>query len=172
MAFDEMFVQVLELLQRQGWVSYRTLRRRFGLDEAALAALTQALLETQPVTVDDTGSHLVWQGEPRPAATPTWTWDVVPAAPSVAGAAPWPLGGDRSHRLSPLVGRAQEVALLRACWAQVQAGQGQVVALQRRGRHWQVAPGTGSQLRTSLVPRMDTGRVVACPPPNTARLLP
>jgi tetratricopeptide (TPR) repeat protein len=137
MAFETVLAQVLELLQRQGWASYRTLRRRFGLDEAALAALTQALTETQPVTMDATGTRLLWQGELRPAATPTRTWaggpsaasPPPPAALSVTGAALPPLGGARQRRVSPLVGREQEVALLRARWAQVQAGQGQVVAL-------------------------------------------
>ena len=66
MAFDETLKQVLVLLQRQGWASYRTLQRRFGLDEAALVVLTQHLLATQPVAVDDTGTRLVWHGELRP----------------------------------------------------------------------------------------------------------
>jgi predicted ATPase len=126
---NEVLAQVLELLQRQGWASYRTLRRRFGLDEAALAALIPALTATQPVTVDATGTRLVWQGELWPAAAPTRTWDVVPSTPSMGGAAPQPRGGERRRGGAPLVGREQEMALLRACWAQVQAGQGQVVAL-------------------------------------------
>src|SRR5262245_49042629 len=137
MASDEVYARVLELLQRQGWASYRTLQRRFGLDEAALSALTQHLLATQPVAVDDTGSRLLWQGELRPAAGLTRTSEVAPtvvhasppAVPSVAGAAPGPRGGERRRGLTPLVGRAQEVELLRARWAQVQAGQGQVVGL-------------------------------------------
>src|SRR5262245_11678535 len=129
MPFDQVLPQVLELLARQGWASYQTLRRRFGLDEAALAALTQHLLATQPVTVDDTGTRLVWQGELRPASGPTRSIDMVMATPSVAGAALQPRGGERRRGLTPLVGRAQEIELLLARWAQVQAGQGQVVGL-------------------------------------------
>jgi predicted ATPase len=137
MTSDEVYGRVRELLQRQGWASYQTLRRRFGLDEAALAALTQHLLATQPVAVDDTGSRLVWQGELRPAAGLIRPRDVVQATaptlplavPSVAGAAPGPLDGERRRGLTPLVGRAQEIELLLARWAQVQAGQGQVVGL-------------------------------------------
>lgn len=60
MTFEAILAQVLELLQRQGWASYRTLRRRFGLDATALAALRQQLVDTQPVTVDDTDTRLVW----------------------------------------------------------------------------------------------------------------
>src|SRR5215468_11250890 len=109
MSFETVLAPVLELLQRQGWASYQTLRRRFGLDEAALAALTQHLLATQPVAVDDTGTRLVWQGELRPATGPTLTADVVPSAPSVVGAAPWPLADDRRRAMAPLIGRAQKV---------------------------------------------------------------
>ena len=129
MPFDYVLPQVLELLVRQGWTSYQTLRRRFSLDEAALAALTQHLLETQPVTVDNTGTRLLWQGELRPSSGPTRPIDVVTAALSVAGAAPEPLRGARRQWVTPLVGRTQEVELLRARWARVQAGQGQVVGL-------------------------------------------
>ena len=39
MTFDEVLAQVLELLQREGRVSYRALKRRFGLDEAYLEDL-------------------------------------------------------------------------------------------------------------------------------------
>src|SRR5438093_1129777 len=129
MTSDEIYARVLELLQRQGWASYQTLRRRFGLDEAALAALTQHLLATQPVAADDTGSRLLWQGELRPTPGPTRTWDVAPtvvpasppAVPSVADAVPQPRGGERRRGLTPLVGRAPEVELLLARWAQIQA---------------------------------------------------
>src|SRR5262245_33203642 len=129
MTLEAVLTQVLNLLQRQGWASYQTLRRRFSLDEAALAALTQYLLATQPVTVDDTGTRLVWQGELRPTTRPTLTADVVPAAPSVVGATPWPLADDRCRAVAPLISRAQEMELLLARWACVQAGQGQVVGL-------------------------------------------
>ena len=137
MTLEAVLTQVLNLLQRQGWASYQTLRRRFGLNEAALAALTQHLLATQPVTVDDTGTRLLWQGELRPAPGPPRTWEVAPtvvpasppAVPAVVGAAPQPRGGERRRGLTPLVGRAQEIELLLARWAQVQAGQGQVVGL-------------------------------------------
>ncbi len=36
MNFDEMLEQVLALVQRQGRVSYRALKRRFDLDDAYL----------------------------------------------------------------------------------------------------------------------------------------
>jgi hypothetical protein len=39
MTFDEILAQVLDLLQRRGRVSYRTLKRRFALDDAYLEDL-------------------------------------------------------------------------------------------------------------------------------------
>ena len=36
MTFDEVLAQVLDLLQRQGRVSYGALKRRFALDDAYL----------------------------------------------------------------------------------------------------------------------------------------
>ena len=39
MTFDEILAQVLDLLQRQGRVSYRALKRRFDLDDAYLEDL-------------------------------------------------------------------------------------------------------------------------------------
>jgi hypothetical protein len=89
MTFEAVLAQVLELLQRQGWASHRTLRRRFGLDAAAWAALTQQLVATQPVTVDEVSARLVWQGELRPAAAPTQIWDRVPSAPGPRGRPCW-----------------------------------------------------------------------------------
>ena len=46
--------------------------------------------------------------------------------------------------LTPLVGREQEVGLLRERWAQVKEGVGQVSAAQWRSRHRQIAPGAGA----------------------------
>jgi hypothetical protein len=39
MTFDAMLAQVLDLLQRQGRVSYRALKQRFDLDDAYLEDL-------------------------------------------------------------------------------------------------------------------------------------
>jgi hypothetical protein len=39
MTFDEVLTQVLELLRRDGRVSYRALKRRFDLDEEYLEDL-------------------------------------------------------------------------------------------------------------------------------------
>jgi class 3 adenylate cyclase/predicted ATPase len=64
MAFDDVLAQVLEILQRQGRVSYGALQRRFGLDDAYLADLKTELIEAQRLAVDEAGRILVWCGAP------------------------------------------------------------------------------------------------------------
>ena len=48
MNFDEMLAQVLELVQRQGRVSYRAIKRRFDLDDDYLADLREDILLNDP----------------------------------------------------------------------------------------------------------------------------
>ncbi len=62
MEFYEVVGQVLELLQRQGRVSYRALKRQFGLDDEYVEDLKDEILYVHPV-VDDNGRGLVWTGE-------------------------------------------------------------------------------------------------------------
>ena len=47
MTFDETLVRVLELLQREGQVSYRALRRRFDLDEEYLEDLKAEIIQAK-----------------------------------------------------------------------------------------------------------------------------
>jgi class 3 adenylate cyclase/predicted ATPase len=61
MTFDEVLAQVLELLKRQGRVSYSALKRRFDLDDDYLNDLKDELLYVHPVK-DDEGRGLVWTG--------------------------------------------------------------------------------------------------------------
>jgi len=74
MTFDELLAQVLELLQRQGRVSYGALKRRFDLDDAYLEDLKTEIIEAQQLAVDEQGRILVWTGEaavtPAPASAP------------------------------------------------------------------------------------------------------
>src|SRR5215475_13318985 len=76
MTFDEVLAQVLDLLQRQGRVSYRALKRRFGLDDEYLEDLKAELIDAQRLAVDEEGKVLVWTGDtgltapaPSPSAT-------------------------------------------------------------------------------------------------------
>src|SRR5215475_14469166 len=61
MTFDEVLTQALELLKRQGRVSYRALKMRFDLDDEYLDVLKEELLYVHPVR-DDEGRGLVWTG--------------------------------------------------------------------------------------------------------------
>src|SRR5262245_51090180 len=62
MTFDEMLAQVLDLLQREGRVSYRALKRRFGVDDDYLADLKDEIIEANQLAVDERGTVLVWTG--------------------------------------------------------------------------------------------------------------
>ncbi len=62
MTFDEILTQTIDLLQRQGRVSYGALRRRFELDDAYLQDLKDELIEAQRLAVDEEGRILVWTG--------------------------------------------------------------------------------------------------------------
>ena len=62
MTFEEILDQAIAMLQRRGRLTYSTLQRQFQLDDAALAALKDELLYSQPHVVDDVGRGLVWAG--------------------------------------------------------------------------------------------------------------
>ena len=66
MTFDETLIRVLELLQREGRVSYRALRRRFDLDEEYLEDLKAEIIQAKKLAVDEDGAVLVWTGDPAP----------------------------------------------------------------------------------------------------------
>src|SRR5512132_2472080 len=71
MTFDEILNQVLDLLQRQGRVSYRALKRRFDLDDDYLEDLKAELIKAQRLAVDEDAEVLVWAGGPRTAVPPS-----------------------------------------------------------------------------------------------------
>src|SRR5216683_215714 len=62
MTFDEMLTQIIDLLKRQGRVSYGALKRRFDLDDDYLNDLKDELLYVHPVR-DDEGRGLIWTGD-------------------------------------------------------------------------------------------------------------
>jgi hypothetical protein len=53
MTFEEILVQVVELLRREGRVSYRALKRRFNLDAEDVADLKDELIEAKQLAADD-----------------------------------------------------------------------------------------------------------------------
>jgi class 3 adenylate cyclase/predicted ATPase len=62
MTFDDILAQIIDLLKRQGRVSYSALKRRFDLDDDYLNDLKDELLFAHPV-VDEDNRGLVWTGE-------------------------------------------------------------------------------------------------------------
>src|SRR5262245_45986535 len=70
MTFDEILTQVLELLQRDGRVSYRALRRRFDLDEEYLEDLKAEIIQAKKLAVDEGSAVLVWTGGSTTASAP------------------------------------------------------------------------------------------------------
>src|SRR5262245_43167970 len=63
MNFDEILTQVLDLLRRQGRVSYGALKRRYALDDGYLQDLKDELIDAQQVANDEDGKVLVWRGD-------------------------------------------------------------------------------------------------------------
>jgi class 3 adenylate cyclase/predicted ATPase len=62
MKFYEVVEQVLALLQREGRVSYRALKREFGVDDDYLDDLKAEIIKAKRLAVDEEGEVLVWTG--------------------------------------------------------------------------------------------------------------
>ncbi len=70
MEFYEVFERVVDLLRRQGRVSYRALKRQFALDDDYLEDLKAELIAAKRLAVDEQGTVLVWIGESTTPAPP------------------------------------------------------------------------------------------------------
>jgi hypothetical protein len=57
MTFDEILVQIIDLLQRQGRVSYGALKRRYDFDDAYLEDLKDEMIHAQRLRVGS--QHIV-----------------------------------------------------------------------------------------------------------------
>jgi class 3 adenylate cyclase/predicted ATPase len=78
---DELVTAVVALLQREGRVSYRMLKRRFGVDDAYLEDLKDELIYAKRLAVDEDGKVLVWIGEGQGIAAQTIT-PLTPQSPA------------------------------------------------------------------------------------------
>ena len=63
MEFYDLLDQVLELLRSRGRVSYRALKRQYGLDDALIEDLKDEILYSQPQVAEDGDRGLVWTAE-------------------------------------------------------------------------------------------------------------
>ena len=86
MTFEEILNQAIALLQRQGRVSYRALKRQFDLDEAYVEDLKLELIEVHQVAVDQNNTMLVWIG--GAAASPPAAADTALVQARAPGMAP------------------------------------------------------------------------------------
>jgi class 3 adenylate cyclase/predicted ATPase len=68
MTFDELLEQIIVLLRRDGRVTYRALKRRFGLDDDYLTDLCGEIVKAKRLAVDEDGEVLVWIGQGSPAS--------------------------------------------------------------------------------------------------------
>lgn len=82
MTFEEVLDQAMDMLRRRGRVTYRTLKRQFSLDDAALDDLKEELVFANPHIADEEGRGLVWMGEDDTRSTPART-SSRPAQPEV-----------------------------------------------------------------------------------------
>jgi class 3 adenylate cyclase/tetratricopeptide (TPR) repeat protein len=82
MDYDAVLAQVLDLLQREKRLSYRVLKRRFGLDDDDLEDLKEDLIYAKQLAVDEDGRVLVWtsasEAMPPPASPPGRALDRIP----------------------------------------------------------------------------------------------
>jgi class 3 adenylate cyclase/tetratricopeptide (TPR) repeat protein len=60
--FEEVLSRAIAMLQRQGRVSYRALKRQFDLDDSYLEDLKAEIIDVHQVAIDQGGTMLVWTG--------------------------------------------------------------------------------------------------------------
>ena len=70
MKFYEVITQVIEVLQQQGRVSYRALKREFVLDDEYVEDVKAELIEIKELAVDKDGKILVWTGDGAVSSLP------------------------------------------------------------------------------------------------------
>ena len=63
MTFDDILTAVVDLLQREGRVAYRALKRRFSIDDEYIEDLKADLIDAKRLAVDEDGKVLVWIGK-------------------------------------------------------------------------------------------------------------
>jgi predicted ATPase/class 3 adenylate cyclase len=93
MTFEEVLTQALAMLQRQGRVSYRALKRQFALDDEYLEDLKVEIIEVHQLAVDQNRTMLVWTGA---AGAPSEQ-----APPSTQTAMPRDRQADRAAQVYP-----------------------------------------------------------------------
>ena len=82
MKFYEVVKQVIAVLQEEGRVSYRALKREFDLDDDYLEDLKAELIEIKELAVDKDGKMLVWTGDGETSPVQPQSSSLSPQPPS------------------------------------------------------------------------------------------
>ena len=90
MDYDALVAKVIELLQREKRVPYRSLKRRFDVDDDYIADLKIDLVEAKRLAIDENDRILVWIGDAQEGA-----------APSAQTAPPPAVQGQQSPQVTP-----------------------------------------------------------------------
>jgi class 3 adenylate cyclase len=69
MTFKEVLAQVIDWLQQDKRITYRALKRQFGLDDAYLEDLKAEIIQAKQLAVDEEGAVLVWTGDAQTGAS-------------------------------------------------------------------------------------------------------
>ena len=81
MKFSEIVKQAVSLLQESQRITYRALKRKFGLDDDALEDLKRELIDAQRVAIDEDGKVLVWVGEGKVVSSQSSVLSFQPLTP-------------------------------------------------------------------------------------------
>jgi class 3 adenylate cyclase len=93
MTFEELLDQAIDMLQRRGRVTYRTIKRQFHLDDDILEDLKEEFIYGQRLAMDEDGRVLVWTGgasaSPGSIASPPPQGEpqAVPSTPAASSSA-------------------------------------------------------------------------------------
>src|SRR5712691_579557 len=69
MDYDELVAKVIELLQREKRIPYRSLKRRFDVDDDYIEDLKIDLIEAKRLAIDENDRILVWIGDAQAVAS-------------------------------------------------------------------------------------------------------
>jgi hypothetical protein len=107
MTFDEVLAHVLDLLQREGRLSYRAQKRRFALDDGYLEDLKAEIIQAKRMALAEDGVVLAWVGTaPTPSVTRGETRSSAPPDAPAVRPTPPAAGHDRAtaeRRHNPIV---------------------------------------------------------------------
>src|SRR5262245_6917595 len=71
MDYDALVAKVIELLQREKRIPYRSLKRRFDVDDDYIEDLKIDLIEAKRLAIDENDRILVWIGDAQEVAAPS-----------------------------------------------------------------------------------------------------